>query len=174
MDQELEKFIASEDAETAARLAATVAALKAIPAEEIPRPIRFVSDKVLRHAWWRRLPVWGVASAAMLAGAIVSHGWLSRLPLPAAPLLAPSPAVVDPELAARLEADIAARLTAQYERKLEAALRAARTEYEERLEFERRAILASVEENFSLLRKQLNRMYVASAALDGPAAEVSK
>jgi hypothetical protein len=170
MDRELDELMAAGGPREAERLAAAIAALRSLPAEEIPRPIRFVSDKVFVPAWWQRLPVWGFASAAMLAGAIVAHGLLSR-PADGASLTASVPAVSAPAPVDRdtLEREIETRLAAHYDRKLNSALRAARAEYDEKLEFERRAILVSVEENFSLLRKQMNRMYVASALLDGGA-----
>ena len=37
------------------RVRATLGALRALQAEELPRHIVFVSDRVLPEAWWRRL-----------------------------------------------------------------------------------------------------------------------
>lgn len=62
-----------------ARLQVTQSALFSLREEELPRRIAFVSDKVFEPKWWQ---VWlnsgprlGFASAAMLAGAIVFHGF---------------------------------------------------------------------------------------------------
>ncbi len=164
-DHELEEWLRGSHPETASQLAATVALLKTLPGEEIPRPIRFVSDKVLVPAWWQRLPVWGTASAVTLAGAIVLHGWWTR-PLPIA-AQAVAPAVTAGAAAPEALTAIEKRLAVQYDRKLEAAVTQLRQEYDQKLEFERRAIQVSVEENFLLLRKQMNRMYVASASAEG-------
>jgi anti-sigma factor RsiW len=58
------------------------AVLLSVPDEEPPRRIAFVSDKVFEPRWWQKL--WtsgarlGFASAAMLALAIVLHGFASQ------------------------------------------------------------------------------------------------
>src|SRR4051794_31255428 len=84
-------------------LDATRTALLSLADEESPRRIAFVSDKVFEPRWWQRL--WnsgaqlGFASAAMLAAAIMAHGYLAR-PLPAAaPVALHSPRVSGPSVA---------------------------------------------------------------------------
>src|SRR3954447_13517775 len=68
--------------EELAALGNTRAALMALPDEEPPRRIAFVSDKVFEPRWWQR--IWtsgaqlGFASAAMLAAAILVHAWVVR------------------------------------------------------------------------------------------------
>jgi anti-sigma factor RsiW len=56
----------------------TQSALLAIPEQEPPRRIAFVSDKVFEPNWWQRLwssgPQLGFVSAAMLSVAILIHG----------------------------------------------------------------------------------------------------
>ena len=74
----------------------TKAALRSLPEEEPPRRIAFVSDKVFEPTWWQR--IWasgarlGFASAAMLAAAIVAHGYLAK---PAITQVVSAPAPVD-------------------------------------------------------------------------------
>ena len=61
------------------RLELTTAALMAVPAEEPPRRIAFISDKVFEPNRWQRFwqsaPRLGFASAALLAGAILVHAF---------------------------------------------------------------------------------------------------
>ncbi len=60
------------------RLDLTKAALIGLPDEEIPQRIAFVSDAVFEPRWWQRAwrsgPAMGLASALVLAAAILAHG----------------------------------------------------------------------------------------------------
>ena len=64
------------------RLNLTQAALVSLEDEEIPRRIAFVSDRVFEPRWWQTMwrsgPTMGLASAALLAGAILVHGFEAR------------------------------------------------------------------------------------------------
>jgi anti-sigma-K factor RskA len=82
----VESAVAADDAlrEELARLQMTQSALFSLRDEELPRRIAFVSDKVFEPKWWQ---VWlnsgprlGFASAALLAGAIVFHGFAQQQP----------------------------------------------------------------------------------------------
>src|SRR5579862_7055200 len=81
------------------RLNLTRAALASIEDEEIPRRIAFVSDRVFEPRWWQTIwysgPVMGFASAALLAAAILVHGFEAR------------PVVVD---AAQIEKQVESKL----------------------------------------------------------------
>jgi len=75
--------------EELARLQITQSALFSLREEELPRRIAFVSDKVFEPKWWQ---VWmnsgprmGFASAALLAAAIVVHGFAGDSKPTAAP-----------------------------------------------------------------------------------------
>lgn len=159
MDEDLKDYLAAQSPEEQERLQFTLNALRAVPDQEIPRRISFVSDKVFEPKWWQRFPVWGMASAAMLSLAVLTHGYLMRPAVVYQTVSAPAP-VVQP-----VAVDTAA-LEAQFDQKLQAALKKAASEYDHKLEFERRAIQVSVEENFNLMRKQMNRMYMASASVE--------
>ena len=87
----VETAVAADDVlrEELARLQMTQSALFSLREEEMPRRIAFVSDKVFEPKWWQ---VWlnsgprlGFASAAMLAGAIVFHGFAQQPPQTPAP-----------------------------------------------------------------------------------------
>jgi anti-sigma factor RsiW len=104
-----------------AALGLTRAALLSVPDEEPPRRIAFVSDKVFEPRWWQRMwnarPQLGFAAAAMLAAAIVAHGFMMRPPMPAAASVPPVQAS-EAEIAKRVEADVAKAIAASEERQL--------------------------------------------------------
>lgn len=147
------------------RLRLTRSALRALPDEEPPRRIAFVSDKVFQPGWWQRFwqsaPRLGFAAAAMLSVAILVHAFAQPAP--------PAPASVD-------TAAIEARISAEVARRLEPAIAAAEArqaqraaqlvaEVENRLDFDRRADRVAFEETLTVLQKKFNVMYTASAEL---------
>ncbi len=152
------------------RLRITQTALAAIPDEEIPQRIAFVSDKVFEPNWWQRLwrpgPQWALLSAGLVAGAILLHGYMYR---PAAA------SVIDARVVeVRVEAELARRLpvvlneaVARLEARHEARMREAVATVEKEAEVERRAQMVAFEENLDVLRKRFNVMYLASADLGG-------
>ena len=108
----------------------------------------------------------GFASAALLALAVVSHGWLSRPS--AAPLSVPKVATVDAavvralvaeEMGKRVNAPVAQGADAATTSKLIAV---ALKEVERRAELDRAADRLTIEENFNLLRRLISRDQVAS------------
>lgn len=147
------------------RLRLTHAALASLRGEEIPRRIAFVSDKVFEPGWWGKLwrsgPQLGFVAAAMLTLAILAHAWIR----PASP----------PVVAGGSETDVVRRVEASVEKALREsdARHTARTAElldatRKQFDFERRADMVAVEENFTLLRKQLNGMFLrASVDLGG-------
>jgi len=99
--------------EELARLGDTRALLMSVPDEEPPRRIAFVSDKVFEPRWWQRVwnsgPQLGFAASAMLATAILVHGFALR---PAAATVAtqsPAP-IVDAKI---MQAEIDRRVEAK-------------------------------------------------------------
>ncbi len=164
MDEELREHLRSVPPEEAERLETTLAALRALPDEEIPRRIAFVSDKVFEPKWWQRFPIWGLASAAMLSFAVMAHGVMVR---PIRSNIALTPVVDTSALETQFNQRLEAALKkAQAEN--DAKLKAAVAETRERLEFDHRATMVAVEENFEIIRKQMNRMYMASADVSEP------
>jgi hypothetical protein len=160
MDEELREHLRNLPPEEAERLETTFAALRAVPDEEIPQRIAFVSDKVFEPRWWQRFPVWGLASAAMLSFAVLAHGMIMR---PARSNIAIAPVVVD---TADLEAKFNQRLEVALQKaqaENDARLKAAVADTRERMEFDHRATMLEVQENYELIRKQMSRMYMASA-----------
>lgn len=174
MDDELKALFREAPGEDQERVAAMIAALRQVPDQDPPRRIAFVSDKVFEPRWWQRFPAWGMASAsAMLSVSILAHGWMMRpvAPAPAAVATAqtmPADPATYEKISRQLESRFEARLTgALADAKVthDAQLKDAVQVVEKRLEFQHRAQMLTVEENFDLFRKQMNRMIVASADL---------
>lgn len=163
MDDDLKDYLAGTSPEERERLDATLAVLRSVPDEEVPRRISFVSDKVFEPKWWQRFPVWGMASVAMLSAAVLAHGYVSRPVIYQTVNPAPMAAVAP-------VADTKA-LEAQFNKRLDAEIKKVSTEYDHRLEFERRAIMLAVEDNFNLMRKQMNIMVRASAESERESAQ---
>jgi len=130
--------------------------------EEVPRRIAFVSDKVFEPNWWQRL--WasgtkvGFAAAAMLAGAIVVHGFATK---PAVAPMTPTQtsAAVDAALIDKLVSERVEKVVAQIEQrqaeKTMQVLEAANKRYAE----ERKADLANASANYEMVLKQVALSY---------------
>lgn len=151
------------------RLRLTKTALLALRHEEIPKRIAFVSDPVLKRPWWRAWfapgPRWGFASALVLALAIVVHGRLQ--PAPPAPPPSLDTAALEQRISAEVERRLQAALrnvAAEAEARQEARLRQTLAALREELEFQRKADLLAVEENFNVLKKRMNVLQIHLAA----------
>jgi anti-sigma factor RsiW len=144
-----------------ARLEATQAMLGFMQPEELPRRIAFVSDKVFEPTWWQRFfasgAQLGFASAALLAVAIVSHGWMSR-PVVAAPAV--DVAAVRQAVAAEMARQVSA--PGASDERVSKMIAVAVKEAEQKAERERAADRQAIGENFDLLRRMLSREQVAS------------
>jgi anti-sigma factor RsiW len=107
MDQHIAACAGCRDEVSALELTRT--ALLSVTDEEPPRRIAFVSDKVFEPRWWQKIwnsgPQLGFASACVLAGAIVLHGFAPRQ----APAQAQAPPVVAIDQA-RIEAEVGRRV----------------------------------------------------------------
>ena len=122
VDQHVSACVACR--EELASLDTTRAMLMAVPDEEPPRRIAFVSDKVFEPKWWQKLwasgPRLGFASAAMLAGAIIAHGYTVR-PVSTTPtvIAAQLPAAaIEAEVAKRVQAEVAKAVAAQEQQQI--------------------------------------------------------
>ena len=154
------------------RLQVTQTALHSIRDEEIPQRIAFVSDKVFEPRWYQRLwrsgPRLGFASAAMLSAAILVHAF-TRPPAAVAPQLfdtAAVQAVIEKEVAARLQIAIEQAIAASETRQTEETARLLAAA-EERFEMERETYLLAVEDAYEVLRKRSNVFLLASANQGG-------
>jgi anti-sigma factor RsiW len=161
-------------AEELERLQLTRVLLRAVPEEEMPRRLAFVSDKVFEPNWWQRFwasaPRLGFASAAMLSVAILVSAYLRPGPAPARanpqPDRAQVAALVEKEVAKRLPVLVQAAVDDANHRNQERT-KDLLASAERRLEFEHRAEMLAVQDNLTILRRQLNQAYVASNAPAG-------
>jgi hypothetical protein len=121
----------------------TQTALLTLPEEEIPQRIAFVSDKVFEPRWWQRAwqsaPVMGFASALVLAGAILVHGFTRPSP-------APAQATVD---TARIEQQVEREVS----QRVDAAVAKAVADVEVRQAAATEKRLAALEKKYDLQRK---------------------
>jgi hypothetical protein len=150
------------------RLKVTQTALLALEEEEVPQRIAFVSDKVFEPRWyetiWRSGPAMGFASAALLAAAILVHGY-------ARPAVAPPiAATVDTaQIEQRIEREVNARLDTVVQKAVSDAEAKQAAEFtkvldasEARFETRRKADLATIQQAAEYYEKQMNRWLVAS------------
>ena len=155
------------------RLSLTFTALRAVPEEEMPRRIAFVSDKVFEPRWWQAWlnsgPRMAFVSSMMLALAILTHGVIRPVEV-----AGPAPAFDSAVIEARVDREVARRLDhavqqaiveseARQAEKVQAVVAAA----EKRFELERQADRVQVEEAFNVVRKRMTRWYMASAEVGG-------
>ena len=163
------------------RLNLTKSALVSLEDEEMPRRIAFVSDRVFEPRWWQRMwhsgPAMGFASAALLAGAILVHGFERPLVQVAA-----TPSVDAAQIEQRVETQVSARTEAQVNERMNAAVAKAVNEAEvkqsaefakllnateTRYKLQRQSDLATVQQAAEYYEKQMGRFVVASN--QGPA-----
>ena len=155
------------------RLNFTRSALASLEDEEIPRRIAFVSDRVFEPRWWQTMwrsgPAMGFASAALLAAAILAHGFAR----PVAPATGTSVAAVQVDTA-----QIERRVEAQVNARVDAAVTKAVNEVQVKqtaelakvlnaAEVQRKADLATFQQAADYYEKQVHRYEVASNV--GPA-----
>lgn len=139
-------------------------ALLAVPGEEIPRRIAFVSDRVFEPKWWQTIwrsgPAMGFASAALLASAILFHG--ANRPVPAVTAAA-APAVqqiTDEQIEAKIHTAVikaVAEARAADQQKTTQMLAAASRKFEGL-----RQDLVAAQQSNRLYQQQMGRMMVAA------------
>jgi anti-sigma factor RsiW len=158
------------------RLNLTRSALASLEDEEIPRRIAFVSDRVFEPRWWQTMwrsgPAMGFASAALLAAAILVHGF-ARPAANAAPTV-DSAKVDAAKIERRVESQVSARIDAAVAEAVNAAQAKQSAEFakvltstEHRFEAQRKADMASFLEADEYRQKQMARLEIASN--QGPA-----
>jgi anti-sigma factor RsiW len=156
------------------RLRVTQSVLLALPEEEVPQRIGFVSDPVfepsvarrLWRAFWGSAPRLGFASAAMLSAALVIFAFFR--PAVTAPMTASAPdtAKIEQQVSERVAAvqKAVAESEARQEKKTGALLAAA----EERFQKQRASDIKSFGAAFSYLEKKYSVLEHASYETAGP------
>ncbi len=151
------------------RLNLTRSALASLEDEEIPRRIAFVSDRVFEPRWWQTMwrsgPAMGFASSALLAGAILAHGFARPV--------APAPGPVAQVDAAQIEQRVEAQVNSRLNSRVDVAVAKAVTEVQAKqaaelaqvvraAEVQRKADLATIQQAANYYEKQIHRFEVAS------------
>ena len=141
-------------------------ALFSVPDEEPPRRIAFVSDKVFEPRWWQTIwwsgPVLGLASAAMLACAILVHAYIRRAPVVGPPVdRAQMERRINAEVSRRVQTEVA-QAVADMEKRQSAIENQVLAAAEKRYEAQRRADLIAAQETINLYKNQMGRMMVAA------------
>jgi len=148
------------------RLQMTLTALQGLRDEEVPRRIAFVSDPVFERSLWQRFwssgPRVAFGAAAMLACAITAHGFLVR-PV-AQPVLTTTAQISQADVDAVVQKAVQA-IEVRTENRVRQEVSLAVNKTEKRFTQEIQMMAASFQENDTLLRKQMNRMYVTNAGL---------
>jgi hypothetical protein len=148
------------------RLRVTTLSLAALPDEEIPRRIGFVSDKVFEPSlparWWASFWNSGLrmasAAALVLAGAIVFHGVHQPAPTRIIERVSTPQAVADPVLV-RVAVDKAvAEAVAKTEARYDAKIR----EVQARTAADQRNLMIRMQETLDVMEKRHNVLTVAS------------
>lgn len=154
-----------------------VSALRLSPDREIPRRIAFVSDPVFELSWWRRFwrsgPQLGFASAALLAAAIVTHGFMR----PAAPA---AEVALDKRVAEEVARRLPEAVEAAVDRAVDARVKTLMAGIEQRVEaidktrlaalerrVESREDLKNIESAFNLIERRLAVIQSSAARYGG-------
>jgi anti-sigma factor RsiW len=146
------------------RLGVMRTALQTLPDEEVPRRIAFVSDKVFEPRWWQTIwrsgPAMGFASAALLAAAILVHGF-TRPPVIVAAAPTVTASVDTAKIDKRIDEEVAKRVDAalaQQKQRTEQMLQASEKHYEQR----RQKDLVEFQQVMRYQDQRFNHLMVAS------------
>lgn len=145
------------------RLRLTTSALLTLRDEEPPRRIAFVSDPVFEPRWWQRIwrsgPQLGFASAAMLAGAILLHGWMGR---PVTETVVRTAAPVEKRLTQEEVARVVQAAVRDSEARQSAEFRKALSAQQRGSDLQHRAAMTQMAEYVEFVQKRMNVMLRAS------------
>lgn len=142
------------------QLGVTRAALLTLPAEEMPRRIAFVSDKVFEPKWYQRLFDWpkiALASTAMLSAAILIHGFTRPAPPMPVAQTPPAPAAQPVNVQAVVDAAVKQALAEADARHRAETARILAT-VDKRFDERDLHIQASVNASFDVLSRQFNNL----------------
>ncbi|MGI8744586.1 MAG: anti-sigma factor family protein [Bryobacteraceae bacterium] len=148
------------------RLDLTKVALASLSDEEIPRRIAFVSDSVFEPRWWQRIwhsgPVMGFASALVLAAAILVHGAIRPVSVPAPAPVPPAMNVagIQQQMDARVDAAVA-KAVAESEQRQAAQNAQLLDAAEKRFTTRHHAEMVTAQETIRMYQQQAGRMLIA-------------
>jgi len=139
-------------------------ALLMVRDEEPPSRIAFVSDKVFEPRWYQSLwnsgPKMAFASSALLAAAILVHGFELNRPV-AQVMKAPQPAITEAEVATRVEAAVQ-KAVAESEARQAAKLQQV-AQQQKKMEVDYKMQMLQVADAYRMLRRMIPPSYRAAA-----------
>lgn len=149
--------------EELAELRVTLDAMATLREEEVPRRIAFVSDKVFEPKWWQSFLRPSFGAAAVVAGAILAHGFMR----PAAPVASVDAAAIEARVTAAMQEKIAdevnRRVAAQLSGAVDQAVTKAVADTQKRDDQRTVQMLAAAERRYSesadILNKQVTQIY---------------
>ena len=140
-------------------------ALLMVRDEEPPSRIAFVSDKVFEPHWYQSLwnsgPKLAFASSAILAAAILAHGFQVNRPAPPVPQAQAQPSITEAEVATRVEAAVQ-KAVAESEARQTAKLRTVMAEQRKY-----NAQMAQVEDTYRLIWRSMGPNLRAASNIRG-------
>ena len=144
-------------------------ALLMVRDEEPPSRIAFVSDKVFEPRWyqsfWNSGPKLGFAASAILAAAILVHGFELNRPAPPVVAHTQQPSITEAEVATRVEAAVQ-KAVAESESRQAARLQQVMAQ-QKRFEFDYKAQMEQVSDSYRLLRRSIGPNYRAANLITG-------
>jgi hypothetical protein len=158
-DAEMHAAACSACQDELAGVRVTLDALSTLREEEVPRRIAFVSDKVFEPRWWQMFLRPSFAAGAVVAAAILVHGFTRP------------PQVVGPSDAAAIEARVTAdvqqglqqKFAAQMNTAVQQAVNKAVADTEKRDDQRSAQMLATAEQRYAesadILNKQVAQIY---------------
>lgn len=144
-------------------------ALLMVRDEEPPSRIAFVSDKVFEPRWYQSLwnsgPKLAFGSSAILAAAILVHGFELNRPAPPVAQAQAQPAITEAEVATRVDAAVR-KAVAESDARQAAKLQQVMAQ-QKKFEFDYKAQMVQVEDSYRLLRRSIAPNYRAANLIPG-------
>lgn len=154
-DAELHAAACSACQDELAGVRVTLDALSTLREEEVPRRIAFVSDKVFEPRWWQMFLRPSFAAGAVVAAAILAHGFMR----PAQVVNGADAAAIE----ARVAATVQQKFAAQMNSAVEQAVTKAVADTEKRDDQRTAQLLTAAEQHYSesaeILNKQVAQIY---------------
>jgi len=153
--------------EELAGLRVTLDAMATLREEEVPRRIAFVSDKVFEPKWWQAFLHPSFGAAAVVAAAILAHGFMR----PAAPVATVDAAAIEARVTASVQQavqekvaeEVNRRVAAQLSGAVEQAVNKAVADTQKRDDQRTVQMMAAAERRYSesadILNKQVTQIY---------------
>ena len=144
-------------------LRVTLDAMASLREEDAPRRIAFVSDKVFEPRWWQVFSRPAFSGLALVAAAILAHGFLQAPSQNMAPQ--PDVAAIEARISQRVQQQMSVRMDAVVTEAVNNAVKQTREQDDRRTT----SLLATAERRYvetaDYLNKQMTRLYAVNTGL---------